>query len=327
LIGNNLDTPGGQWGNQGVDALGWHANFGSEGGLLGGKFRQCLTLDDLFQVVLGHTSQWQTGEWDGLQGHLGLMGLAGWAAFGDWDLGNAHLAWAQRDQVPQNGALAGGNLVSLGNLGWLNGELGAHFSFLLQLRHESWGHHRGGGRGWDHPGGNLQLRLRVDAVSRDSLRDDWLLEVAADTAQLVLEQDRWDNLNNVSIGLDLFEEEPWGLDNYNMVWGHGKLSNDSVVSNILSNDSLASANWDLDWLSIDQHLWQRARWNNLDQVLLQDDFSVPNTLLDLLSLDSEPVEGRAVSSNDNWSLDTRWNVNGIAIELDQVLTLDHASLR
>merc|ERR1719228_1237837 len=94
------------------------------------------------------------------------------------------------------------------------------------------GHH-GRGTTWDHPGGDLQLRPRVDAVASYSLRHDWLLEVAADTAQLVLELDRWDNLYNFSVGLDLFQEEPWSLDDHNMVWGDEDLSNDGVIGNVL----------------------------------------------------------------------------------------------
>jgi len=188
--------------------------------------------------------------------------------------------------VPQDGALASGNLVSLGNLGWLNSHLGAYLGFLLKLRQDGWGHH-GRGTSWDHPGGNLQLRPRVDTVSSDSLRHNWLQEVAADTAQLVLELNRWDNLNDLSVGLDLFQKEPWSLNNHNMVWGHEDLSNDSVISNVLDNDNLAD--WDLNWLAIDQDRWEGRGWDNLDQILLQDDLGVPDALLDMLGLDSEPA--------------------------------------
>jgi len=46
----------------------------------------------------------------------------------------------------------------------------------------------------------------------------------------------------------------------------------------------------------------------------------------VLGLDSEPVESGAISSNNNWSNNSGWNVHGIAIELDQVLAMDHAGL-
>jgi len=124
-------------------------------------------------------------------------------------------------------------------------------------------------------------------VSSDSLRHNWLQEVAADTAQLVLELNRWDNLNDLSVGLDLFQKEPWSLNNHNMVWGHEDLSNDSVISNVLDNDNLAD--WDLNWLAIDQDRWEGRGWDNLDQILLQDDLGVPDALLDMLGLDSEPA--------------------------------------
>merc|ERR1712111_294032 len=176
-----------------------------------------------------------------------------------------HTCPGRLDEVPQDGALASGNLVSLGNLGWLNSHLGAYLGFLLKLRQDGWGHH-GRGTSWDHPGGNLQLRPRVDTVSSDSLRHNWLQEVAADTAQLVLELNRWDNLNDLSVGLDLFQKEPWSLNNHNMVWGHEDLSNDSVISNVLDNDNLAD--WDLNWLAIDQDRWEGRGWDNLDQILL-----------------------------------------------------------
>ena len=99
-----------------MDAVRWHAHLGSEGGDLGGKLGQFLANDDLSDELLNHGTLWQTGEWHSLHGQLGLLGLAGWSALGDWDLGEAHLSWALLDEVPQDGALAGGNLVSLGNL-------------------------------------------------------------------------------------------------------------------------------------------------------------------------------------------------------------------
>merc|ERR1719309_581997 len=297
-------------GDQGVDAASWHAHLGSEGG-------------DLGDELLNHWTLWQTGEWHGLHGQLGLLGLAGWSALGDWDLGKAHLSWALLDEVPQDGALAGGDLVSLGNLGWQNGHLGAHLSFLLKLRQDGWGHH-GGVTRWDRPGGNLHLRLRVDTMASDSLSHDWLLEVAADTAQLVLELDGWDNLNDLSVGLDLFQEEPWSLDDHNMVWGHEDLSNDGVINNVLDNDNLAD--WDYSWFAIDQDCWEGRGWDNLDQILLEDDLGVPDTLLDMLGLDSKPVESGAISSNNNWSNNSGWDVHGIAVELDQVPAMDHAGL-
>ena len=103
-------------GDKGVDAVSWHAHLGSEGGDLGGKLGQFLANDDLSDELLNHGTFWQTGEWHSLHGQLGLLGLAGWSALGDWDLGQAHLSWALLDEVPHDGALASGNLVSLGNL-------------------------------------------------------------------------------------------------------------------------------------------------------------------------------------------------------------------
>ena len=44
------------------------------------------------------------------------LGLARWTTLGDWDLGEAHLDALLNYQVPQEGALAGSSLVSLGNL-------------------------------------------------------------------------------------------------------------------------------------------------------------------------------------------------------------------
>jgi len=225
-----------------MDAVRWHAHLGSKGGDLGGKLGQFLANYDLSNELLNYRTLWKTGEWYFLHGKVGLLGLAGWSALGDWDLGEANLSWALLDEVPQDGADARGSLVSLGNLGWHNAHPGTHLGFLLKLRQDGWGHH-GGGASWDHPGSNLQFRPRVDTVASDSLRHDWLLEVAADTTQLVLELDRWDNLNDLSVGLDLFQEEPWSLDDYNMVWGHEGLSNDGVISNVFDNDNLAD--WDL----------------------------------------------------------------------------------
>merc|ERR1712029_1254837 len=169
-------------GDMGVDAVRWHAHLGSKGGDLCGKLSQFLANDDLSDELLNHGALWQTGEWHSLHGQLGLLGLAGWSALGDWDLGQALLSWALLDEVPQDCAFAGGNLISLSNLGWQISHLGAHLSFLLKLRQDGWGHHRGG-TSWDHPGGNLQLRLRVNTAAGDSLCHDWLLEVATDTAQ------------------------------------------------------------------------------------------------------------------------------------------------
>ena len=44
------------------------------------------------------------------------LGLARWTTLGDWNLGEAYLDALLNDQVPQEGALAGSSLVSLGNL-------------------------------------------------------------------------------------------------------------------------------------------------------------------------------------------------------------------
>merc|ERR1712029_1191791 len=78
--------------------------------------------------------------------------------------------------------------------------------------------------------------------------------------------------------------------------------------------------------AIDQDLWEGSRWDNLDQILLQDDLGVPDVLLDVLGLDDKPVESRAIRSNNNRSNNSGWNVHGIAVELDQVVTMDHAGL-
>ena len=38
------------------------------------------------------------------------------------------------------------------------------------------------------------------------------------------------------------------------------------------------------------------------------------------------MESGAISSNNNWSNNSGWDVHGIAVELDQVLAMDHAGL-
>jgi len=245
-----LESPDG--GDKGVDAVSWLAHLGGVGGLHGGQLWHWLAALDLGHVVLSLAAQRQTGEWDWLDGHLGALGLAGWTALGDWDLGEAHLAWALHGQVPEDGATASGSLVSLGNLGWLDHDLGAHLSLLLELRHEvGWdgGGDGGGGGGWDHPGSNLQLWLGQDALGSDSLGDDWLHEVAAQATQLVLQLDGWDDLNLLAIGPDLLEVEPWGLEDDDTVGGLLE-GGDWLAGNVLDDDWLASGDAS-DWPVID----------------------------------------------------------------------------
>jgi len=73
-------------GDQGMDAVSWHAHLGSKGGDLSGKLGQFLANDDLSDELLNHGTLWQTGEWHSLHCQLRLLGLAGWSALGDWDL-------------------------------------------------------------------------------------------------------------------------------------------------------------------------------------------------------------------------------------------------
>jgi len=124
-------SPG--WADQCMDTVGWHAHLGSKGGLLGGKFRQAKTFIDLLQVVFCQSSLRHAGEGDLLQSHCWIFGLAGWAALGDWYLRDAHLSWLCLNQVPQNGALASGCLVSLCDLCWLNRNCGTDIGFCPRL--------------------------------------------------------------------------------------------------------------------------------------------------------------------------------------------------
>merc|ERR1712131_266786 len=306
-----LESPDG--GDKGVDAVSWLAHLGGVGGLHGGQLWHWLTALDLFHVVLSLAGR-QTGEWDWLDGHLGALGLAGWTALGDWDLGEAHLAWALHGQVPEDGATASGSLVSLGNLGWLDHDLGAHLSLLLELRHEV-GWDGGGGGGWDHPGSNLQLWLGHDALGSGSLGDDWLHEVAAQAGQLVVQLDGWDDLNLLAIGPDLIEVEPWGLEDDDTVGGLLD-GGDWLARNALDDGWLASG--DLDWPVIDEDLG--ADWVDLKFVLLQ-----VNNGFKLVAIsnwhgkDTEPVEVGDISGEDEAFLGHgRIDVIRLTVELGHV---------
>jgi len=133
-----------------VDAVGWLWHLGGEGGLQVLELWDELTLVDLLQVEVSLATSWHASELNSLLSHLGVLGLARWTALGDWDLGEAHLDTALDGQVPQEGALASGRLVSLGDLGWVEGDLGALLGLLLQLRHE-WG--------WDGDGAGSGANL------------------------------------------------------------------------------------------------------------------------------------------------------------------------
>jgi len=123
-------------GDKGVDAVGWLGHLGGEGGVQVCQLWHLDALVDLGHVVLSLASQRQAGEVNWLDSQLGGLGLAGWTTLGNWGLGEALLAWTVHGQVLEEGAAAGGSLVSLGNLSWLDHGLGANLSLLLELRHE-----------------------------------------------------------------------------------------------------------------------------------------------------------------------------------------------
>jgi len=322
-----LESPDG--GDKGVDAVSWLAHLGGEGGLHGGQLWHWLAALDLGHVVLSLAAQRQTGEWDCLDGHLGALGLAGWTALGDWDLGEAHLAWELLGQVPEDGATASGSLVSLGNLGWLDHDLGAHLSLLLELRHEvGWD---GGGDGWDHPGSNLQLWLGHDALGSNSLGDDWLHEVAAQATQLVLQLDGWDDLNLLAIGPDLLEVEPWGLEDDDTVGGLLE-GGDWLAGNVLDDDWLASGDAS-DWPVIDEDIGVLLDHNS---VLLQVNngfpLGAPNWHETVTpGNDTKPVEvggikgdGNAIRDGTDWQIG--WDPKILTVELVHVEAADGTGL-
>lgn len=268
-----------------MDAVGWLPHLGGEGSLHVHQLWQGLALLNLDQVVLSLAAQRQAGEWHWLDGHLGLLGLAGWAALGNWDLGDAHLAWAHHGQVLEDCAAAGGGLVGLGNLGWLDHDLGADLGLLLELGDEvGWDRD---GRGWDGPGGDLQLWLGEDALGSLGLGDDWLLEAAAQAGQLVLHLNGWDDLEPDSVGPDLVQVEPWGLDDDDTVGGLLKGGDDRLAGDVVSDDWLGG---DLDWLAVDEDTKDGSGWDDLDNVLLQDDLGFPLAVAHGLGHDAEPVE-------------------------------------
>merc|ERR1719481_1940607 len=222
--------------------------------------------------------------------------------------------------------MASGSLVSLGNLGWLNHDLGAHLSLLLELRHEvGWdgGGDRGGG-GWDHPGSDLQLWLGQDALGSDSLGDDWLHEVAAQAGQLVLQLDGWDDLNLLAIGPDLLEVEPRGLEDDDTVGGLLE-GGDWLAGNVLGDEWLASG--DLDWPVIDEDL--RADWVDLNHDILQENNDFPLIATFGVGNDTEPVEvGGIIGENEAVSCVSHagWDFNRLTVELGHVEAVDGAGL-
>jgi len=314
-----------------VDAVGWLWHLGGEGGLQVLELWDELTLVDLLQVEVSLATSWHAGELNSLLSHLGVLGLARWTTLGDWDLGEAHLDTALDGQVPQEGALASGRLVSLGDLGWVEGDLGALLGLLLQLRHE-WGWDGdGAGSGanlWDGPGSNLKLWLGVDAGEGaggggavGAGGGEGLLEGSAETSNLVLQEWRWDDLELLAVGGNLLKKEAWGLDDNNTVGGPEEGGDDSVgVGSKDASDLDLLTDWELNLLGVDSDNWAGARWDDLNLVLLQQDVGLQQVLGgDWGNQDHEPAVGGSVMSNhEGVSVgNLLWEGDGLAVELDE----------
>jgi len=292
-----------------VDAVGWLWHLGREGGLHVLELWDEITMVDLVLVDFSHATSWHAGELNSLHSHLGVLGLARWTALGDWDLGEAHLATLLDGQVPQESALAGGSLVSLGNLGWVEGDPGALLGLLLQLGHEwGWdGDGSGYGSGanlWDGPGSDLKLWLGVDAGEGASdggavgaSGGNGLLEGSAETSDLVLHEWRWDDLEVLAVGNNLLELKAWGLDDNNTVDGPEEGADDVILVSNDASDLNSLANWELNLLGVDGDNWAGARWDDLNLVQLQHDVGLQQVLGSWGNQDHEPAVGGSIMSN------------------------------
>jgi len=278
-----------------VDAVGWLWHLGGEGGLHVLELVDEITIVDLKLVEFSLTTSWHASELNSLLSHLGVLRLARWTTLGDWDLGEAHLDTLLDGQVPQEGALASGRLVSLGNLSWVEGDLGALLGLLLQLGHEwGWdgdgtGDGTGDGSGanlWDSPGSDLKLWLGVDAGGGEGLLDG-----SAESSDL-LQEWRWDDLEVLAVGGNLLEIEAWSLDNNNTVSGPEEGGDGLVILFSKDLNSLPS-DWELNILGVnlDNLAGAISGWDDLNLVLLQQHVGHQHAMWHSGNQDIEPVVG------------------------------------
>merc|ERR1719167_772443 len=208
------------WCDQGVNAVGGLGHHGGEGGRLCGEFGNDSDAG-LPQVVVGETTQGEASEGNRLLDHAGSLRLAGGTALGDGHLGNAQLAGALDGQMSQHGAFASRDLVSFGHLCWLDVDLGALLVFSLQFIQDGGvGLSQRADIGLDHVAGNFQLGLGVDALAgAGDVGLDLVVEVAAESAQPVLEERRGQDLDDLSVRPQLVEHQLWAPDDDDTVHG------------------------------------------------------------------------------------------------------------
>ena len=187
-------------------------------------------------------------------------------------------------------------------LGSLNLELGALLGLLGELSTEGlW-------QWWarvslDPVGSDLQLWPGVDALAwSGNVSLELVVEVSADSAQLVLEQWRWQDLDVFAVSPELVEQQLWALDDDNTVDGPGDSSDGLLDGSDGAGDLDNLAGWDGGLLAVNDDLWAAdggwAGWDELDGGGLQVELDLLLVALQRTSSDAEPLVLGAVSGQD-----------------------------
>lgn len=292
-------------GNHGLSGSDRNTRLGNQDGsserfVLLLKFGQFLSLDDLFSVQFSDSAIGHASEGNLLGNQLSWLGGTLGTALGHRDSGETNFIHSFEDHVFVSGALANQSHEALVNFGGDFSVLGALLSFSFKLFFDGTFKDRALGR-VDSVGSNLDFGLGEDALlGSRNISESLVVEVSADTTQLVLHQRAGFNIKSFSIefqfnverGSSEFNDGVLGLVKFNDN-GLSGISNGFV--GILFKVDFSSVDNDSDFSGV---LGVRSGRSH-------DNFSLVQVNLDFLVLgvsnrsreNSKLVLGRAVSRN------------------------------